>query len=78
MLEELQLSNTEVTRKLKDVDASALKIEQESYIDNEAAFRFDFNEDAMAAEKLREGISKFASDAETLKSILRGMLLRNP
>jgi transaldolase len=37
----------------------------------EALFRFDFNEDPMAVNKLSEGISKFAADAVTLKEILR-------
>jgi len=48
-----------------------LDIEKKSYINNEAEFRFFFNEDQMAVEKLREGISKFAADAVTLKDILR-------
>lgn len=48
-----------------------LDIPKKSYIDDEALFRFEFNEEAMAVEKLREGISKFAADAVTLKSILR-------
>lgn len=41
------------------------------YLSDEAKFRFDFNEEAMAVEKLREGISKFAADAITLKGILK-------
>ena len=48
-----------------------MDIERKSYINDEATFRFDFNEEQMAVEKLREGISKFAADAVTLKSILR-------
>jgi len=56
---------------LKSEDASALDIEKKTYINNEAEFRFFFNEDQMAVEKLREGISKFAADAVTLKDILR-------
>lgn len=52
-------------------DASRLDIPKKSYINDEALFRFDFNEEAMAVEKLREGISKFAADAITLKGILR-------
>ena len=42
-----------------------------SYLDDEPLFRFDFNESAMATDKLREGISKFAADAVTLKGILK-------
>lgn len=56
---------------MKSEDASALDIEKKTYINNEAEFRFFFNEDQMAVEKLREGISKFAADAVTLKDILR-------
>lgn len=51
--------------------ASSLDIEKKSYINDEALFRFDFNEDQMGVEKLREGISKFAADAVTLKGILK-------
>jgi transaldolase len=48
-----------------------MDIPRRSYLNDEALFRFDFNEDQMAVEKLREGISKFAADAVTLKDILR-------
>ena len=61
-------------RKLEAENAKNLKIEKKSYLDNESVFRFDFNEDQMAVEKLREGISKFAADAETLKEILKERL----
>lgn len=64
-------SNDAVPKKLDANGASALDIEKQSFIDNEADFRFYFNEDAMGVEKLREGISKFAADAVTLKDILR-------
>jgi transaldolase len=55
----------------KTSDATNLDIEKKTYINDEAEFRFYFNEDQMAVEKLREGISKFAADAVTLKDILR-------
>jgi len=71
LLEELYNSQEEVPKKLIAEDASKLDIEKKSYINNEAEFRFYFNEDQMAVEKLREGISKFAADAVTLKDILR-------
>lgn len=61
-------------RKLEADNAHNLKIEKKSYINDESVFRFDFNEDQMAVEKLREGISKFAADAETLKEILKAKL----
>lgn len=71
LLEHLYNSTDKVPQKLKSEEASALDIEKKTYINNEAEFRFFFNEDQMAVEKLREGISKFAADAVTLKDILR-------
>ena len=58
-------------QKLNAEGATSLDIAKKSYLNDEALFRFDFNEEAMAVEKLREGISKFAADAVTLKDILR-------
>lgn len=71
LLEEMQSSTEAVPKKLDASGAKSLDIEKLSYIDNEPDFRFYFNEDQMAVEKLREGISKFAADAVTLKDILR-------
>jgi len=71
LLEELMSSSEAVPKKLVAENAHALDIEKKSYIDNEADFRFYFNEDAMSVEKLREGISKFAADAVTLKDTLK-------
>ena len=67
-------SSDAVPKKLDSSAASSLDIEKKSYITNESTFRFDFNEDQMAVEKLREGISKFAADAVTLKDILKQKL----
>lgn len=39
---------------------------------DEAQFRFDLNEDAMATEKLAEGIRAFVADARTLDTLLAG------
>lgn len=71
MLEELISSSAAVPKKLDSSKAAALDIEKKSYIKDESLFRFDFNEEQMAVEKLREGISKFAADAITLKDIIR-------
>ncbi|KAF9696453.1 hypothetical protein EKO04_005733 [Ascochyta lentis] len=71
LLEQLYNSTDSVPKKLDASNANSLNIEKKSYINDEAAFRFYFNEDQMAVEKLREGISKFAADAVTLKDILR-------
>jgi transaldolase len=71
LLEQLYSSTEKVTQKLRAEDGHALDIPKKSYLHEESLFRFDFNEDQMAVEKLREGISKFAADADTLKAILR-------
>lgn len=62
-----QLENTEGTleRKLNPVKAQASK-EQRLHLD-EKTFRWMHNEDAMATEKLAEGIRKFNSDAHHLE-----------
>jgi len=74
LLEQLMNSNEPVPRKLDPSEAHSLDIKKKSYLDEESLFRFDFNEEQMAVEKLREGISKFAADAETLKGILKEKL----
>jgi len=74
LLEELLNSDAPVPKKLDAAGAASLDIEKKSYINTEPVFRFDFNEDVMAVEKLREGISKFAADAVTLKSIIKAKL----
>lgn len=64
-------SSEVVPKKLDAAAAASANLERKSYINDEPLFRFDFNEDQMAVEKLREGISKFAADAVTLKDILK-------
>lgn len=71
LLEELYNSNDDLPQKLDASAAKSLDIERKSYIDNEAEFRFAFNENQMAVEKLSQGIRAFAADAETLKEILK-------
>lgn len=71
LLEDLYNSTAAVPKKLESESAVKLDIPKQSYLNDEALFRFDFNEDAMATEKLREGISKFAADAVTLKDLLK-------
>jgi transaldolase len=71
LLEALYNSNEPVPKKLDASDATSVNIEKKSYLHDEPTFRFDFNEEQMAVEKLREGISKFAADAVVLKDILR-------
>lgn len=74
MLEDLLNSTAPVPKKLDASAAASLDIPKKSYINDEALFRFDFNEEQMAVEKLREGISKFAADAVTLKDIIKAKI----
>ena len=74
LLEDLMNSTAPVPKKLDASAASSLDIQRKTYINDESLFRFDFNEEVMAVEKLREGISKFAADADTLKGILKEKL----
>lgn len=71
LLESLYNSQEAVPKKLDASSASSLNLEKKTYINDEAEFRFWFNEDQMAVEKLREGISKFAADAVTLKDMIK-------
>lgn len=75
LLEKLHTSDEPVPKKLNASAASSLKIERKSYLSNEPLFRYDLNENKMASEKLRDGISGFAADAEALKEILRSKIL---
>lgn len=73
LLQQLQDSDATVTRKLSpaaladmpvaDVPAKRLAID-------EASFRFQLNEDAMASEKLGEGIRLFSADARKLDAMV--------
>jgi transaldolase len=68
-------SQEAVPKKLDASTAASLDTDKKTYINSESAFRFDFNEDQMAVEKLREGISKFAADAVVLKDIIKAKVL---
>ena len=74
LLEDLLASQEAVPQKLDASTAASSNVERQSFINDEAAFRFAFNEEQMAVEKLREGISKFAADAVTLKDIVRAKI----
>lgn len=53
---------------------AAQKLPKETFVDNEAEFRWALLQDQMAFDKLHEGIKKFAEDGETLKALLRKKL----
>jgi transaldolase len=68
LLKELKDSSDSVTRKL---DASAAAADSVEKIEmNEKTFRWMLNEDAMATDKLAEGIRKFAADIVQLEQII--------
>lgn len=68
LLDELSKSNGIVTKKLDAEKAKSLSLEKISL--NEKSFRLMLNENAMATEKLSEGIRKFAEDALTLENTI--------
>jgi transaldolase len=74
LLEELKGSTEPVPKRLDAYAATADPLPKVSYIDNEPEFRWTLLQDAMAFDKLHEGIKKFAEDGETLKAVLRGKL----
>ena len=71
LLQKLADSNSTVTQKLSTELAQASDV---STIDmNEKAFRFQLNEDAMATEKLSEGIRAFCADTVKLEQMIAAM-----
>lgn len=69
LLEELANDNGQLQRKLDPANTgAAIPLQHE----DEARFRFTLNDDAMATEKLAEGIRKFAEDQITLERQLSG------
>ncbi len=70
LLAELAQAEGEVPRALVDDGARG---RPPAALD-EATFRWQHNEDAMATEKLAEGIRKFAADQVKLEALLRGRL----
>ncbi len=68
LLRELHESTGEVTRKLTPQAAQSADIVRMDL--NEKRFRFLLNEDAMATEKLADGIRQFAADAVKLEKII--------
>ena len=72
LLTELSAITTDVPQKLNAADAAVMSIDR---IDmNETVFRWMLNEDAMATEKLAEGIRGFASDLNKLRDLLQQRL----
>lgn len=72
LLGELQNSEETVERKLDPETARAASIEKQSY--NEKSFRYAVNEDAMATEKLADGIRRFAADIRKLETLIQSKI----
>ncbi len=68
LLEELQNSNDSISEKLNEATAKADPAEKISL--DEKAFRWMMNEDAMATEKLAQGIRAFGEDIQKAKAIV--------
>ncbi|TXL66236.1 transaldolase [Zeimonas arvi] len=68
LLEQLRASEAPVERKLDPDRARAQAVERERF--DEKQFRFAVNEDAMASEKLAEGIRLFVADVRRLEAIV--------
>ncbi|NUO71332.1 MAG: transaldolase [Frateuria sp.] len=66
LLKELEGSNEDLPRRLAD---DGTRTERPPAMD-EARFRWGMNEDAMASDKLAEGIRKFAADQRQLEKLL--------
>jgi len=69
LMAQLAGSQEAVVRALDPQQAKAMPIERVSY--DEASFRYALNEDAMASEKLGEGIRAFAADALKLEALMK-------
>ncbi len=72
LLEELQNSDAEITRKL-DANASS-SMEIAKIVCDEKTFRFMFNDDAMATEKTTDGMREFSVDILKLESLIAGYM----
>ncbi|CAG8777078.1 21568_t:CDS:2 [Dentiscutata erythropus] len=69
----MQNSYKKIERKLSP-DTACHCLESKTTYD-EKAFKWKLNEDAMATEKLAEGIRQFAKDGKNLLSMLRQRLI---
>jgi transaldolase len=71
LLAQLQAADAPVARALDAQAAKALELPAVHF--DEAGFRFALNEDAMATEKLAEGIRAFAVDSAKLDALIEGL-----
>jgi transaldolase len=71
LLAQLQAGDSDVPRVLDPAHAKSLVLQAAHF--DEAAFRYALNEDAMASDKLAEGIRLFAADAVKLEKLIEGV-----
>ena len=71
LMAQLQASNEPLPRALDPEAARRASLHAVTF--NEAAFRYALNQDAMASEKLAEGIRTFAADAGKLDTMIEAM-----
>jgi transaldolase len=71
LLAQLQASDAPLTRQLDPANAKGATLHAATF--NEQSFRFALNDDAMATEKLAEGIRAFAVDAGKLDKLIEGL-----
>ena len=71
LMGELQATDAPLARALDPAAAQAAPIHAVTF--NEASFRFALNDDAMATDKLAEGIRSFAVDAGKLDKMIEGL-----
>ncbi len=69
LLDDLKKMSVTVPAKLTIETAKACDLNRITH--NEASFRWAMNEDAMATEKLAEGIRNFAKDLDKLEAMVR-------
>lgn len=74
LLEQLRQDESPVPRRLDPAAAQSAQLARESF--DEKGFRFALNEDAMATEKLAEGIRLFVGDGRRLEELVRTALAR--
>ena len=74
LLEELQAADGAVEKKLDATKASNLPLEKINV--DEKVFRWMVGDEAMAIEKLSEGIRKFAADTVKLEKHLQSMMMK--
>jgi len=76
LLEKLSAAEGSLEKKLSVDNAKSMSI-QKIHLD-EKAFRWEHNEDAMATDKLAEGIRKFDADARKLEKVIASVAASSP